>query len=187
MKPSQAQKDWANILRARIGGEAAVTMYGDEEQTTRIPIFTGKTGGGVIAATIGLMDVNQSGNPDFKVHSEVLIDSRRDSPAVPSILSTISFYVLKNEWKVAPGSIFEDIVSMYLPGTRLPHIYFTAPFQWKDLGKVELIDRIIYPLVAVPISSAEAALASTNKGNDLESLWERLGTDVLDWERESAL
>ena len=187
MKPSQAQKDWANILRSTVGGEVAVTMYGDEEQVARIPIFTGKTNGGVIAATIGLMEVNQSSNPTNKVHCEILLDSRRDSPVVPSILSTISFYVLKNEWKVAPGKIFEDIVSMYLPETKLPHIYFTAPFQWRDLSKVELPDRTIYPLVAIPISPVEANLASVNQGKELEALWEKLGTDVLNWERDSAL
>lgn len=187
MKPSQAQKDWANILRSRVGGEVAVTMYGDEEQVARIPIFTGKTNGGVVAATVGLMEVNQSRNPANEIHCEILIDSRRDNPAVPSILSTISFYVLKNEWKVAPGKIFEDIVAMYLPETKLRHTYFTAPFQWSDLGKVELLDRTIYPLVAIPISAAEATLASINQGKELESLWERLGTDVLDWERDSAV
>lgn len=187
MKPSQAQKEWANILRSRVGGEIAVNMYGDEEHVARIPIFTGKTNGGVIAATVGLMDVNQSRNPAIEVHCEILIDSRRDSPAVPSILSSIAFYILKNEWKVAPGNIFEDIVSMYLPETKLPHLYFTAPFQWSDLGKVELLDRTIYPLVAIPISAAEATIASVNQGKELESLWERLGTDVLDWECGSAL
>jgi hypothetical protein len=58
---------------------------------------------------------------------------------------------------------------------------------FRDLSRVTLSDRTIFPLVAVPISEAESELARANAGRDLEDLWQRKSTDVLDWARTSAI
>jgi hypothetical protein len=82
--------------------------------------------------------------------------------------------------------VFHDVVKMYVPGTELPHVMFTAPFQWDTMSKLSLSEKTIYPLVAIPISEAEAEVARANGGQGLEALWVQQSTDVLDWSRKSA-
>jgi hypothetical protein len=187
MTPTQAHKDWAIFLRSQIGGKVSVAMYDDDERTTRIPIFSGETEGGVVGATIGLMDFDQSRSPAVPLRTEILVDSHMHDAGVLNVLSTIAFYVMKNKWRVAPGVIFEDIFEMYFPDTALPHVYFTAPYQWDSMAKIVLSDQTIYPLLAIPISAAEADLAGQNSGRDLESLWTANRVDVLDWNRKSSI
>ena len=186
MNPSSAQKEWANRLRSQLGGLAAVTNFYDETNTAQIPIFTSTNSDGIVASTIGLMEVDQSRQPSKEIRTEILMDQRGHDERICNILSTIAFYILKNGWRVAPGTIFESMVSMYIPDTCLPHVYFTAPFQWDNMAKVSLSDRIIYPLIAVPISETESVVAGKNTGRDLEALWVQRGTDVLNWGRRSA-
>jgi len=114
------------------------------------------------------------------------MDQRGHDERIGNILSTIAFYIMKDGWKIAPGVIFESMVEMFVPGTQLPHVMFVSPFQWDGMSKILLGNRIIYPLVAFPISEAESEVARKNRGKDLEDLWERQSVDVLDWGRCSA-
>jgi hypothetical protein len=173
-------------MRTLVGGDCAVTAYWDESEENRAPIFTSRNGEGTVAATIGLMDFNQSRRPESEIYSELIMDQRAHDERIGNILSTIAFYVMKDGWKVAPGVIFERMVEMYIPKTKLPHIMFVAPFQWENMAKVALTAKTIYPLVAVPISEAESQVARTNEGRDLEQLWVRQAVDVLNWGRQSA-
>lgn len=173
-------------MRTFIRGDCAVTNYWDEIEENRAPIFTSRNDEGIVAATIGLMDFNQSLYTESEIFSEIIMDQRGHDECIGNILSTIAFYVMNDNWKVAPGVIFESMVEMYIPETKLPHVMFVAPFQWRNMSKIVLTDKTIYPLVAVPISEAEKQVARTNQGQDLEELWSRLNVDVLNWKRHSA-
>ena len=183
---SDNHKQWAQHLRATVGGACAVTSYLDEPEENRIHIFTSQNSEGIVAATVGLMGINQSRQPGREVYSEVLMDQRGHDERIGNILSTIAFYIMKDGWRIAPGVIFESMIEMFVPETELPHVMFTSPFQWDEMSKIVLGDRAIYPLIAVPISEAESAIARKNQGVDLEALWERHSVDVLDWGRSSA-
>lgn len=187
MTPAPAHKDWVRFLRNRIGEAFAVTRYHDDQGDTSIQIYSGRTAGGMVGATVGLMDLDQSGHPAVQIRTEILIDSRTDDARGLNVLSTIAFYMMKNKWCVSPGTVFEEIFGMYFDGTALPHVYFAAPFQWDDMSKVVLSDRTIFPLVAIPISTAEADMARQDAGNALESLWAERNVDVLDWNRTSSV
>ncbi len=186
MTTPQAHKEWAKFLRDHTRGIATITMYGDDTNATQIPIFTSESQDGFIAATIGLMDIDQSNNPSRELRTELLVKSRRKDLAICNILSTLAFYLLKDRWRANPGTVFENMVSMYLPETVLPHVYFTAPFEWEEWGSVALSDRTIHPLLAIPVSCAEADLAANGMAQELESTWLRGGLDVFDWARVSA-
>ena len=186
MSPLKAHKDWATLLRNRLGGKASVVMYNDDDNVTQVPIFSSENSDGLVAATIGLMDLNQSKKPNLVLRTELMMYSRNNDKLVSNVLSTIAFYILKNGWRANPGTVFESMVSMYFPETHLPHIFFTAPFQWEEWGNVNLDDRVIHPLLAIPVSDAEAELATNRTGGVLESLWSDCGTDVFDWSRKSA-
>lgn len=182
-----AHKEWATLLRSRFGGHCEVTAYYDDPKQHKIHIFTSSNEGGVVAATAGLMDIPLRFSSGVELRSEIIMDQRGHDSRLANILATIAFYVMKDGWKVAPGIVFEDMVRMYIPETKLPHVVFVGPWQSDDLGRVALSDRTLFPLVAVPISEAEADLARANAGRDLEALWQREATDVLDWARASAV
>ena len=187
---SHSHKEWVKLIRSRVGGNWEVRVYYDDPKQHEIHIFTSSNESGVLAATVGLMDTeNLIAASGEELRSEVIMDQRGHDSRLANILSTIAFYVIKDGWKIAPGIVFEDMVRMYIPETELPHVMFVAPFQdpFRDLYRVTLSDRTIFPLVAIPISEAESELARANAGRDLEDLWERKSTDVLDWARTSAI
>ncbi len=173
-------------MRQLVGGNASVTAYYDEPDANKIHIFASANSDGIVAATVGLMEINQSHKPGIEIYSEIIMDQRGHDERISNVLSTIAFCVIKDGWKVAPGVVFHDVVKMYVPGTELPHVMFTAPFQWDTMSKLSLSAKTIYPLVAIPISEAEAEVARANAGQGLEALWVQQSTDVLDWSRKSA-
>jgi len=183
---SNDHKEWAKHMRHLVGGDASVFSFYDDTNENKIHIFKSSNSDGVVAATVGLMDINQSRRDGIEIYSEIIMEQHGHDERISNMLSTIAFYIIKNGWKAAPGVIFESMVEMYVPETKLPHVMFTAPFQWNNMSKITLSERTIYPLVAVPISEAESKIASTNAGKDLESLWEQQSIDVLNWDRESA-
>ncbi|RZU38530.1 suppressor of fused protein SUFU [Fluviicoccus keumensis] len=182
-----AHKEWAKHMRALVGGHCKVTTYHDETESHQAYIFESETPEGIVAATVGLMEFDQRTHQNFSVNTEIIMDKRGFDPRVSSVLSAIAFYVMKNGWKVAPGVVFESIVQMYFPETKLPHILFTSPYQWKGMSKVQLSDITIYPLLAIPVSEAESNLAMLNKGMALENVWAEESVDVLDWNRISSV
>jgi hypothetical protein len=182
-----AHKEWANLMRSLVGGNCSVKAYYDEPEEHRIHIFASTSEEGVIAATVGLMDIALRSRTGEEIHAEVIMDQRGHDPRLAQILSTIAFYVMKDGWKLAPGVVFEEMVRMYIPDTKLPHVVFVAPWQFDSSSRVALSDRTIYPLVAVPISEAESRLARTDAGRELEETWQRKSVDVLNWTRGSAV
>ena len=178
-------KEWAGILRSLAEENASITAYYDETNEYKIPLFSSTNDEGIIASTVGLMDYSQSHEHD--IYTEIIIDRFGHDERIFNILATAAFYIIKNNWKVRPGIIFNDIVSMYYPDTNLPHLLFIPPFQWDTISKVQLTNKTIYPLVAVPISEKESQLAESEQDQKLENIWEEQSTNVLDWSRESAV
>ena len=177
---------WAKLLRTRIPGDVSVTRFYDNFHENAIAIFESKQPEGIVAATIGLMDIDQRVGAG-PVHTEVLMDQLGQDPRIGNVLATLAFYIAKDGWRVRPGTVFENVVRINVSEARLPHVYFTTPFQWQDFSAVDLDGRKVHPLVAVPVSEAEADLARKEQGRVLELLWESKGTNVLDWNRSSAL
>jgi suppressor of fused protein SUFU len=180
-------KQWFNYLREVVGGDVSVHAYYDEGKKNSIDIFSSVNDERMVTATVGLMEIDQSKNKNVTVFTELLMDLRGRDDKVCNILSTIAFYIKKDGWRVAPGVVFEQMVEMYFPRHPLPHVMFVPPFQWEtEMTKVQLPDKLIHPLVAVPISEAERKFAAANKDRALERLWESKSIDVPDWSRESA-
>jgi hypothetical protein len=174
-------------MKALVGGDCSVIAYWDESEENSIDIFASRNHEGIVCATIGLMEFNQSRHAEAEIYSEIILDHYGYDTRIGNILSTIAFYVMKDGWQVAPGVIFERMVEMYIPETKLPHVMFASPFQWQDMSEVALAEKTIYPLVAIPISEAEREMARINEGENLEELWDSQGTDVLNWSRPSAV
>lgn len=181
--PSPEQKSWVGILRTRTADAGHVTMYGDVSEQHRVAVYTGRIGSEWIGATVGLMDVDQSGNPEVEIHTEILMERRGSAEYLGNILSTIAFFAMKNGWKIAPDIIFENMVSMYLPQTHLPHVMFVPVFRWDDMSKAIVASKVIYPLLTIPISQAESELVARDGPGALMSRLAERKSDVMDWER----
>lgn len=183
---SPAQEKWAKLLHERSRG-GVVATFGDPTRGAVVPIFLARNSSGDFAATLGLMELSQTAPPEKPIWTELLMVRRGADDRVCNLLATAALYVLKDGWRVAPGVVFESLVSMYYPDTRLPHLYFTVPSMFDGLERVELGERTLHPLIAFPISERESQLARTDHGDALESLWESKATDVMDWSRASVL
>lgn len=183
---SPAQEAWAKLLHQRNGG-GVVATFGDPTQGAAVPIYYARNAGGAFAATLGLMDTSQTPPTEKPIWSELMLVRRGADETVCNLLATAALYILKDGWRVAPGVIFESLVSMYYPDTRLPHLYFTVPSMFDGMERVELGERTLHPLIGFPISERESQLARTDRGDALESLWESKATDVMDWNRPSVL
>lgn len=186
--PPEAHKAWARHFRSLVPGDVAVARFRDEDETHAIDIVTSTQPDGLVAATIGLMEHDQAAATGTPVRTELIMDSRGEVPELQNILATTAFFVMKDGWRIRPGIVFERMVEMYRPDLDLPHVYFTAPFQWDGaMTSVELPTRTIHPMLAVPISTSESRMVAEAGGEALESRWESAGTDVLDWKRSSAV
>ena len=187
MKPKQDYKEWAIHLKNIVPGDVKVTSFSDETENNTLDIFESKNGEGIVVATIGVMEVEQEVSPNRRVFTEIIMDTRGGDDCVSNVLSTIGFYIVKDRWKVAPGVVFENMVEMYNPDLEVKHIMFVPPFQWEEgMSKVALSNKIIFPLLAVPITQKEHEVIKSNGAGALETLWESKGTDVLNWGRASA-
>lgn len=181
------RKEWANILRDQVPGEVKVTRFCDDKKTCSVDVFTSRNSEGIVAATIGVMDLDQSKNETVQVFSEILMDVRGQNEIIGNVISTVGFYLLKYGWKAAPGIIFRRMVEMYDPKSPVPHVMFIPPFQWgTGMSKVKLSTKTVYPLLAVPISDSERIFVEKNGSDALETLWSEKRVDVLDWGRRGA-
>jgi hypothetical protein len=186
MPPDRQQ--WYEHLCRFGGANATVHEYRDHAGAHGVEIFRGVSDGGVLLATIGLMDVDRSPHPGAAVFSEILMDTWNQDDKMGSVLATVAFHVMKHNLRVAPGVLFEHVIGEYFPGHSLPHVMLVAPFQWETgMTKVELASKTIYPLVGVPVSDAERAFAVSRSPLELEHAWASQRVNVFDWDRASAV
>ncbi len=180
---NENHKKWAKFLEELIPGEAKVFAYADEDESNSIAIFSSTNSEGKFAATIGLMEFDQSQNPQETIHSEVVMDARGNNEIIENVISTIGFIIGKEKQKIAPGVVFEDIIETYDSDLSVKHILFVPVFQTTHLARVDLQSIILYPLLACPITEEENSLVNEHGYEYLMQLWEDQKIDVLDWRR----
>ena len=184
-----AHVEWAKHLREKVPGDTirAIRHHHDTEERS-IDIFISENSEGSVAATIGIMDYDQSAGGGEPLATEVVVDARGPVPYVSNVAATIAFYIMREGWKVRPDNTFLDVIELYAPKLQVRHVLFVPPYQWEDgMTRVTLSDRTIYPLLAVPITDGELDLIERDGAAALTGLWERSSTDMLDWTREGVV
>jgi hypothetical protein len=132
------------------------------------------------------MEFDQSRNADLNVYTELLLDHRGPNDLIGNVLSTIGFYVMKDGWKIAPGVVFEEMISMYIPDSPTRHVVFLPPFQWgSEMACIQLASKTVFPLLAIPITQSEMEMIYRDGSDVLENRWVETDCDVLDWSRAS--
>jgi antitoxin YqcF len=188
MEPTRDHKAWGKHLQELLDGDMVVNEYWDANEEHSIPVLESRNDEGVVAATIGLMEINQVDDQKKPIFTELLMDARGQDFPVAEMVSTLAFFIIKDGWRVAPGVTFGNIMDMYDLKLKVKHILFVPPFQWEDeMSKVKLKGKTIYPLLAVPITDKELKLVKDQGEMALVDIWERDEVDVLDWERKSAV
>jgi antitoxin YqcF len=183
-------KEYSSYISDQIGGDDIdVVCYDDESGENEIDIYTNKSEDGTVASTIGLMEIDQSVDPKMKIYAEILMDDQDSNEFLSSILSTIAFFIMKEKWKIAPGVILKNVIEMYIPDLNVKHVMFIAPFQWDDdMLEVHLsTKKIVYPLLAVPITERESKFVIENGSEALEKIWIEKDCDILNWKRKEVL
>jgi hypothetical protein len=108
---------------------------------------------------------------EFETRIEIGGVSTHDRPQFENALATAAFFVIKDHWFCYPGAIFPNIVAMYDLSPTLRHFFFMDPFPWPSLQEsLELSDRLVSWLVAVPISEGEYRYAQEKGPGALENL-----------------
>ena len=101
---------WAKFFANNVPGETSVHKYWDKEEKYSIDILTSKSKEGIVAATIGLMDIDISNNETDIINTEIIMDSRGNNDYIGNIISTIGFYIIKDNYKIKPGTVIDNII-----------------------------------------------------------------------------
>lgn len=168
--------------------QVRITHHCDEDEQHSINIFSSHYQDRTIAATLGLMDLDQSQDTNWQLFIELIMDARGEINCAAELLSTIALHIMQQGLKITPGMVFEELLEFFLPGLAVKHILFTDPFQWEqELSKVILGDKTLYPLLAVPITDEENQYLDLHGLDALEDRWKATDADLLNWERHSAV
>lgn len=191
MKPSEENKAIAMDILRVFGGRPGVAKYWDDQHVSHIDILStiNQPFEGVSSySTIGLSDYSIGYTGEEKpLRIEVIGAHATENNDFPNILATCAFNVMNSKQAISPGEVFQDIVALYYPDSEMKHILFTDPFLWKNLKSIELPEKTVAWLLAVPISNNEY-LYSLDKGIDaLGDLFEQEDIDIFDIERKSVV
>jgi len=186
--PTDEDKLWAKHVVALTPGKPKVTKYWDDGEKYSIDVLAIATDSGKICATLGLSKVVQWTESNPPIRSEILADSKNSDIKIENVISTAAFYILKDNWRIKPGVVFEDIVSWYISGQELKHLLFIEQYQWgKEMSRFEGGTVPIFPLLAVPISESERVFIKEFGIDALQEIWQQKHVDVCDWARSSAV
>lgn len=170
-----------NAIEA-FGGKPKVIKYWDEKKESSIDILESndRPNSGVTAySTIGLNEYSiGSISEDAPLVVEIVGVCATKIDLFANILASCAFNIINAKYKCYPGAIFENIVEFYIPDSGMKHILFTTPFLWEDrLKTIQLPDKKVAWLLAVPISEEEFKYV---KENDTEALEEIFDVNQID-------
>lgn len=178
-----------NLLES-IGLIPKVVAYYDKNKTSKIDIYIGvdRPDFGISTySTIGLSEhsiaLNSKNGEDIRVEFIAICNS--DIIEFPNILATCAFNIINDKYSCRPGTVYPNIVNEYYNDIEMKHIYFTSPFLWDDLKSLEIDNKFITWLMAMPISDNEFDFLKTNGSDALEDLLEKNSVDVFDINRKS--
>ncbi|GDY34022.1 suppressor of fused domain protein [Gandjariella thermophila] len=186
---SESNRTIARTAAAAFGGRPTVTRYWDDNHHSSVDILTcadQPTEGVNSYATLGLSDTPLTRDgAQFPVRVELVGACANNVDFFPNALSTAAFYVINDHLFCQPGTIFPRVIEMYDPDITMKHLMFVSPFIWGDAPHtLELPDKTVAWLLAVPIAEEERRYAETHGAEALEDLFEQAQIDIFDIDRD---
>ena len=184
MTPSANARLAFNELARVWGARPQVFRHADEREQNFIPVASleGSPVNGITAVgTVGLSD-HDLGLPGVRVELVGAFPSSFEVGA--SVAATCAFNAFKDGLATRPDAIHSNVLSLYRPSGRLPHIMLVDPFLWDD-GPTTLAAEgfSVAWLMMVPISEQERLFARGEGGAALTSRFEKNQIDIFDLDR----
>lgn len=192
MAISEERKIIARTLLNGFGGTPQVFAFQDEKQKTNIDLLScvNRPQEGVTSyATIGLFEHSIGYEIEEKeLRMELLGICRTDEESFPNMLVTCAFHMIHSQEIASYGAVFTDIVAMYKPESELKHMLFLPPQGWNHVFEaVELGNRLVTWLQAVPITEAEKRFLDEHEVEELEELFANQAVDFSSFDRKSVV
>ena len=190
MTVSNGNKIIAKTALEAFGGKPSVIKYWDEKKKSSIDIlasidrpYTGVTS----YSTIGLNEYSIGYiSKETPLVVEIVGACSSSLDTFPNILASCAFNIINKKVTCYPGAIFENIVEIYIPDNSMKHILFLTPFLWDDkLKTMQLPDKKVAWLLAIPISDEEFTYAKAKGTEALEELFVETQIDIFDISRKS--
>ncbi|MDR3271307.1 MAG: suppressor of fused domain protein [Peptococcaceae bacterium] len=189
---SKENKEIAQYVTNKVGFNTTVQRYKDESNENYLDIYASDTSDEDVKfyGTIGLSDypnIIEINGEDTNVPVELLMAGNKTYDKIPSILATCGFNMAKEKWICQPGAVFLHMIDLYYE-KEMRHLLFIPPYKWNSsLEPLELADKTVNWLLAVPISEPELQYRLEHGFNALSLLFEENSVDMFDWDRKSML
>ena len=180
------------MLRDVFKDNPKYARYADEKEKSIINVLSCSNSpweGVTSFGTLGLSDHSTGKQVDgIPLGVELVGACYSEFDFFPNILATCSFNIINSSFKCEPGSIYLNVVEMYVE-SPVKHILFLAPSIWDK--KFETLyfqpQKIVAWLQIVPISDKELDYSKANGTEALENLFAREQMDIFDLSRKSVL
>jgi len=188
----QDKKQTFQNLTEAIGFTPKVLEYYDKSRTSKLDMYIGvnRPDFGISTySTIGLseysIDLTNKKGEDIRVEFIAICSS--DVIEFPNIIATCAFNIINDNYSCRPGTVYPNIVKDYYNDKEMVHVYFTLPFLWENLKNIEIENKVVTWLFAMPISNNEFDFLKTYGSDALEDLFEKNSIDIFDINRKSVL
>jgi len=188
---SASNKIIAKTAAKMFGGKAKVTRYWDDEHKSFVDILVCRDAPQVGVnsyATVCLSDTQMYLNgKEYPARLEMVGACGQKTNGFENALATAAFFIINSEWCCYPGAIFPDVLRMYALSSTMQHFLFTTPYLWENLKTLDLPDKKVAWLLAVPISDAERQYADEHGAEKLENVFVEIQIDIFNINRISAV
>ncbi len=187
---TDSNKRIARYLRSTIGKDISISAYQDEGPGSRIDIASAKCidfPDVVFHSTIGLSDYFGNNNASARANGfELIFTAYHEFKFAAAALSTFAFNVINDKMKIGSGIIFDSVLTLYRTNPQIKHVLFVEPFLL-DFRPMDLPDKQVDWLLAVPISDSERKHADKNGSYALQELFDDAQIDIFDLDRSPVI
>jgi hypothetical protein len=187
---SESNRLIARTAAEAFGGRPEVVRYHDDAKRTHVDVLRceDRPQRGVSSySTIGLSDWPlYRGDEEYPARVELVGACSAGFDHFANVLASAAFAVANEGWFCAPGIIFPGLFAGERPTSPLKHLLFVPPFLWEQsLRTLDLLEKKVAWLLAVPISDAEMMFAEKEGPRRLEDVFEKEQIDIYDPDRPS--
>ena len=189
---SETNKQVARAAAKAFGGSPRVWKFWDDNHESSVDILSCENrplDGVTSFSTVGLSDwpLYMEGK-EYGARLEMVGACGNGFERFDNALATAAFCVINSGWFCYPGAIFPEVLAMHEASATMRHFLFVPPFLWEgELTTMELEEKTLAWLLAVPISDEELAFAESSGSDELEKLFQERQIDVFDLARPSVV
>lgn len=192
VQSTEDSRQLARYIRDTLNGsDAEISHYYDSTGEHHIPLV--KVNDSPDAnltsfSTLGLYNfpVSDDGT-EQSCRYEILMAGNSNYEYLENILSTISFYVIKDKYKINPGTIFHGIAKLYDSETKIEAFLFCPPYSWgENFCRKKVVDGYnVFFLQAIPLTTYDLTrIEEIGWNNLLEKDFNIRQVDIFDFNRK---